>query len=873
MTEVLHEQLQHALGAGFAIKREIGGGGMSRVFLVEEIALKRLIVVKLLPAELAAELSTARFQREIQLAARLQHPHIIPLISTGNAAGLPYYTMPFVDGESLRDRMQRSGELTIGESIRLLREIASALAYAHDRGVIHRDIKPENILLTDGVARVADFGVAKALIESTTMGERPLTAAGVAVGTPAYMSPEQVSADPAIDQRADVYAFGVVAYEMLTGRPPFVARTTQALLAAHVIEAPEFVSKRRPSIPVDLANLVMRCLEKRQADRPQSATEIVQVLDAMQTTTPGATTAIPLLSTRNHASPLSAKRVRVLAGVIACALLAGAGVWYARGRTPAATELPPLTQRVIIAPFANMTGDHRYDQVGNIAADRLAFSIAQAGSEVVPANTVAMALRDTVIGADEQLKRLVRATRAGILVTGSMFVRGDSLQLQVQIVNSTSGHVELTLNPETGPASDPLVVIDAVGDKLRAELSRRTDMKLMPKGFRAPKYEAYKELQTGFDLFAIKGDNVGSRPHFARAIAIDSEFVQAYNLLARQYINAGDYAIADSIIKKAKNLKLTFTEMERRQLNYQQADLDGNINGMIESSRTMAARDSSALALFLYGESSLFLLKTSESIRALRQAQPTYVVIGGQALVGLQLVLERALHYEGRYAEERATLSAHSDQTAGNPSIRGGMLRAAAGMRDSVSAMALVDSMLTENLDTAPTTIGWLISGAEELLVHGDTALSRRVAARVLQQFQRSPSTFGYSRAPYDHAVLFVLNGMPDSAQALFALAENRTHRMEAAGFLAIMRARLGDKVPAKATADSLTALQKPWMYGANLYWSAAILGALGDRDAAVQLLRQATSRGRAPDTWHDATELNSLRGFEPFEQLLKPRN
>ncbi|MBC7842911.1 MAG: serine/threonine protein kinase, partial [Gemmatimonadaceae bacterium] len=286
MTDSTRDTLQTALGSGFVLGRELGGGGMSRVFLVEETALNRRLVVKLLPADLAADLSLARFHREIALAARLQHPHIVPLLATGDANGQPWFTMPFVDGESLRERLARGGELPIGDAVRLLRELASALVYAHDKGIVHRDIKPENVLLTGGIALLADFGVAKALVEATTVGSRPVTAAGLAVGTPAYMSPEQVSADPLIDERSDLYSFGVLAYEMLAGAPPFRARTTQALLAAHIIEVPEPVAIKRPAVPQALAALVMRCLEKRPSDRPQDAREVIRELDAIAVPTP-----------------------------------------------------------------------------------------------------------------------------------------------------------------------------------------------------------------------------------------------------------------------------------------------------------------------------------------------------------------------------------------------------------------------------------------------------------------------------------------------------------------------------------------------------------------------------------------------------------
>src|SRR5881396_3735416 len=210
---------------------------MSRVFVAEETALDRKVVIKVLPPETAAQVSLERFKREILLAAKLQHPHIVPLLTAGESNGLPYFTMPFVDGESLRVRLARHGELPVNQAIRMLREIASALAYAHEHGIVHRDIKPENVLLSGGSAMVTDFGVAKALSASSSVEHGGLTSLGVALGTPAYMSPEQASADPSVDHRTDIYSLGVLAYELLTGQPPFAGRTPQNLLAARLTAA------------------------------------------------------------------------------------------------------------------------------------------------------------------------------------------------------------------------------------------------------------------------------------------------------------------------------------------------------------------------------------------------------------------------------------------------------------------------------------------------------------------------------------------------------------------------------------------------------------------------------------------------------------
>lgn len=292
MSTDLRDQLQQRLAGAYTLRRELAGGGMSHVFVAEDNTLGRAVVVKVLRPELAEGLSAERFKREIQLAARLQHPHIVPLLVAGELAhgtgrGLLYYSMPFVDGESLRDRLTREGSLPIGDVIRVLRDVMSALAYAHRQRIIHRDVKPENILLAEGHAVVTDFGIAKAIQAARLDGDgddgtqaSTLTQRGTSLGTPAYMAPEQATGD-VVDHRADLYALGVVAYEALAGRAPFEGRTAQQLLAAHATEAPEPIDRRRHTVPPTLGALVMRLLEKEPADRPQTGDEVLRTLDAI----------------------------------------------------------------------------------------------------------------------------------------------------------------------------------------------------------------------------------------------------------------------------------------------------------------------------------------------------------------------------------------------------------------------------------------------------------------------------------------------------------------------------------------------------------------------------------------------------------------
>src|SRR5688572_29977499 len=264
---------------------------MSRTYVAMEQALSRRVVVKVLSPELAAGVSVERFRREIMLAAKLQHPHIVPVLSSGDADGLPWFTMPFVEGESLRHRLSR-GPLGIGEVTGILRDVARALEFAHGHGVVHRDIKPDNVLLAGSSATVTDFGIAKAISAARTGGGgETLTMAGTSIGTPAYMAPEQAAGDPNIDHRSDIYAFGCMAYEVLTGRPPFTGQSPAKLLGAHLGEKPRDVRELRADTPEPLAILVMQCLEKDPATRPQMAGDLVRVLDNV--TSSGAATAAP----------------------------------------------------------------------------------------------------------------------------------------------------------------------------------------------------------------------------------------------------------------------------------------------------------------------------------------------------------------------------------------------------------------------------------------------------------------------------------------------------------------------------------------------------------------------------------------------------
>ncbi len=319
MSTALQDRLQATLGETYTVERELPPGGMSRLFLATEQALDRKVVVKLLPPEFATEHSAQRFQREMLLTAKLQHAHILSVLTAGARDGLLYYVTPFVAGDSLRHRIAQEGPLAIDDTLRLLREVADALAFAHAREIIHRDLKPDNILLQHGHAILADFGIARA-VEQATRGSpaERLTHTGIGLGTPGYMCPEQLAGEPNVDARADIYAMGVVAYEMLAGHAPFPGRSPAKVVVAHMTETPEPVSTYRPDVPAELTQLIARSLAKDPDERWQTVDALIPALDALlvtQTTRSGPRASVERALDPEAMSALVRMRERLRAGL------------------------------------------------------------------------------------------------------------------------------------------------------------------------------------------------------------------------------------------------------------------------------------------------------------------------------------------------------------------------------------------------------------------------------------------------------------------------------------------------------------------------------------------------------------------------------
>jgi serine/threonine-protein kinase len=491
--------LSAALAGRYRIERELGGGGMSRVFLADETRLGRQVVVKVLSPELGAGVSAERFEREIKLAARLQHPHIVPLLAAGEVDGVPFYTMPFVAGASLRDRLN-AGPIPLSEAQGILRDVAKALAYAHRQGIVHRDIKPENVLLSEGTAMVADFGVARAIRAATTLdGSGTITQMGTQIGTPAYMAPEQAAGDPDVDFRADLYAFGVMAYELLAGQHPFAERrTAHALVVAHMTEAPKALTTHTTNVTPSTARIVMQCLGKDPAERPQSASAVVAALEAAAST------------------PIDAPAAAV------------------------ATSAPAAT--IAVLPFANMSGDPDNEYFSDGITDDIISTLTSVRGLRVAARASAFSYK----GKNEDLATIGRTLGVATVLQGSVRRAGNKVRVTAQLMNARDGF-QLWSERFDRDLDD----IFAIQDEIARSIVERLELTLGLKGG-APQslvarptddLQAYELYLRGREAVQQRTPSSMRRSldFFEQAIARDPAYARAHLGVAEAYIGLGVY--------------------------------------------------------------------------------------------------------------------------------------------------------------------------------------------------------------------------------------------------------------------------------------------------------------------------------------------
>ena len=553
----LRTQLQATLGAAYTLERELGGGGMSRVFVARDESLDRDVVVKVLSPELSATLSAERFTREIKLAAALQEPHIVPVLTAGTTSeGLPYYTMPFVRGDSLRARLL-AGPVPLTDALGILRNIAQALAYAHKRGIVHRDIKPENVLLSSGTAVVTDFGIAKALSASKTQAPGgTLTSVGTSIGTPAYMAPEQAVGDVNTDHHADLYAWGVVAYEVLSGAHPFAACTTpHAMVAAHISETPRALTDVQPGVPRDVAALVMQCLTKDPAQRPETATVLLTRLANFNTSTD---------ATASRTSPPRAESSSrtwrtspfIIPLFVVVAVIAAIALW-SRTRSNATRDPSSDTRSIAVLPFADLSAERASAYLGDGVAETLINALSKVPGLTVSARTSAFSFR----GKENDLQAIGKQLGVSAVLTGSIQRAGDQLRITARAVRIANDSILWSQNFDR-PAADIFAVQDEVARAVVAAL--QFALAALPDSTQhiggtanAAAYDAYLLGRYHWNLRTTEG-MIQATAAFKKAIAADSNYARAWSGLADAYVLSvpGEYTVpgvtADSILPLAE---------------------------------------------------------------------------------------------------------------------------------------------------------------------------------------------------------------------------------------------------------------------------------------------------------------------------------
>jgi serine/threonine-protein kinase len=635
---------QEVLGDRYNVEREIGRGGMAIVYLAEDRKHRRHVAIKMLRPELGAVIGTQRFNREIGIAARLAHPNIVPLLDSGEAGGLLYYVMPFVDGESLRDRMTREGQLPLDDAVNITRDIAGALTYSHTIGLVHRDIKPENILLADGRTLVADFGIARAI---NAAGNEQLTRTGLTLGTPAYMSPEQATAGK-VDSRSDIYSLGCVLYEMLAGTPPFTGENARAIIARKMVDTLPSVRVVRETVSPAIEDVISKALARSPADRFATASELSSALTKALSA--------PMTDRKAHLRRQRATAVGLLVIIMLAAtawLAKSRGVWFAE----------PHIESLAVLPFANLSRDTTQDYLTAGMQDALITELAQIGSVRVISRTSTLRFRDTQQAAGEIAGQL----DVDALVEASMLKFGDSIRVQLQLIRARprEAHVwaRTYVLDSRGVFGLQREMAREIGDQINVRIGSSEEVRVADRRDVDPL--AYEEYLRGRHL--MQQNTLASvnkaMAHFEAAKQRDPNYAPIYRMISAVWSQRASLGAmspedafhqAEPAIERGLALDSTSTaaRMQLAQIHLFQWDWQGADR---EYRRALAASPNETGYLGAYA---VFLAALDDPQRALPFAEKAVRLdpLNPSTHIGLGTVLRALRRFDEAAAHDRAAL-------------------------------------------------------------------------------------------------------------------------------------------------------------------------------------------------------------------------
>lgn len=852
MTEP-RNSITRALNDRYVLEREIGSGGMATVYRATDVRHDRAVAVKILHPEIASTIGRERFLREIRILSHLTHPNILPLYDSGEAGDDLFYVMPFIEGRSLRHQLAQKTFLPLDDALRFGSEIGEALDFACAKGILHRDIKPENILIEEGHAVVADFGIAKAIVAA---GGTSITDHRLAVGTAAYMSPEQGMGDTEVDGRSDLYSLAVVLYEMLAGGVPFTGPTPQAILARKTVQAMPSIRTIRPSVPSHVDDALRRGLAVVPADRFSTARELV---DAVRR---------PSEARQNH-GPALALGTAGLAAIVAV-------TWLNQSPAPPALALASAArERVAVAEFSNRTGDAGLDAVGFMAADWITEGLQRVSRvQVVPITASLEASRVGRRRGDSTASILWRAlhdeTGASVVVTGAYYRSGDTLLVQAQISDGRDGHLLVAIGPIPASVHNPAAAITELRTRTMGSIASLGDERVAAADAlrdAPPTFEAYREFSDGMSAY-LAGNFERATGHFLQAHTRDSLLATPLLFASISLSNLGRHREADSVASRLARDRDRLSPYYRDWLDYRRAFLAGDRPKALAAVRRLSESAPSTKVTYNLALEAMENGHVAEATAALASVSVEKGPMRGW--ISYWDVRGTLHHLSGEFDKELDDGAEARQRYPGRLYAMRSMLRATAAL----GRLALLQQILADGARAADDPIGttagsMLIEAADESAAHGH--------ARVAEGLWNDASIWFTRRLASESANR---TDSIDASRALYALGRwSQAQRvlprdtidptvLALSGLLAVAQ---NDTQLLAATKERLIADRRPYLFGAPQVALARIAAQQGDTALALSALREAFRRGKEYDLWiHRTPEFDSLRNLASFRELVR---